>query len=347
MRIIAIKTMFSIFFLVGVALIPALGQGTEDVNVWNVYCNGDTTKCAIAKEPSGELTFPQFPGKVDWDTAQNWMNAWRPLNQPKVWNVYCNGNSSTCVIAKEPSGELTFPQFTQKVDWETAQNWLNSWRAQNQPKVWNVYCNGNSSKCTIAKEPSGELSFPQFPGKVDWQTAQDWLASWKGNSTTEAMPIGSGTSHTYKGIPFQVDGVALKANSRKTMDSIDLAGKKAKVVHILDFAGWSTNVPTNTKVGQIKVYYQDGSYDSTDLAMGVNIAEWAYDRPEVQSLIKHNKVEAAFSWPGDGTPSSSFQGHLFYAKVNTDPNKPLDRLELVLESIEQKIQIEIKAITLQ
>ena len=80
--------------------------------------------------------------------------------------------------------------------------------------------------------------------------------------------------------------------------------------------------------------------------MGVNIAEWAYDKPDVQSL-KHNKVEAAFSWPGDGTPSSPFQGHMFYAKVSTDPNKPLNRLELALEPIEQKIQIEIKAITLQ
>jgi hypothetical protein len=154
-------------------------------------------------------------------------------------------------------------------------------------------------------------------------------------------------AHRYNGIEFQVEGVALKANAEQTTDSINLRGKNAKSVHVLEFAGWSIAVPDNVKVGHINVWYEDGSHDATYLIMGVNIAEWAYDRTETQSQLKHSKVTAAFSWPSTASSAYEYQGHYFYAKVDTDPSKPLDRLELVLDSNEPKIQIEIRAITLE
>jgi hypothetical protein len=48
---------------------PAPAQNTEDLNVWNVYCSGDGSRCTVAKEPSGDLMFNVFPGKVDWSTV--------------------------------------------------------------------------------------------------------------------------------------------------------------------------------------------------------------------------------------------------------------------------------------
>ena len=276
---------------------PALAQGAEDLNVWNVYCSGDGSRCTVAKEPSGDLMFTVFPAKVDWNTVQTWMKA--------------NG----------------YPA---------------------QPAVWNVYCNGDSSQCTISKEPTSELMFPQFPGKVDWDTAQEWMASWRGENTTgQSTAMGNGTAHTCNGIEFQVEGVSLKANADQTTDSIDLEGRNAKAVHVLEFAGWSIGVPDNVKVGHINIWYEDGSYETTDLTMGVNIAEWAYDRSEIQSQLKHSKVAPAYSWPSTASSAYEYQGHYFYAMVDTDPSKPLDRLELVLDPNEQKVQIEIRAITLE
>jgi predicted transglutaminase-like cysteine proteinase len=327
----------------------ASAQSTEDLNVWNVYCSGDGSRCTVAKEPSGDLMFTVFPTKVDWNTVQTWMQANGYPAQPAVWNVYCNGDSSQCTVSKEPTGELMFPQFTGKVTWDTATNWLASWRDNNKPKVWNVYCNGDGSQCTLSKEPTGALMFSQFPGKVDWDTAQEWMASWRGEKTTgQSTPIGTGTgtAHTYNSIEFQVEGVALKANAEQTNDSIDLEGKNARAVHVLEFAGWSIGVPDNVKVGHINVWYEDESHDVIDLIMGVNIAEWAYDRSEIQSQLKHSKVAAAYSWPSTASSAYEYQGHYFYARVDTDPSKPLDRLELVLDPNEQKVQIEIRAITL-
>ncbi|MCK9565437.1 MAG: hypothetical protein M0Q43_05245 [Methanothrix sp.] len=293
------KIEFFLIIVLGMATIvsPAPAQSTEDLNVWNVYCSGDGSRCTVAKEPSGDLMFTVFPGKVDWNTVQTWMQT--------------NG----------------YPA---------------------QPAVWNVYCNGDSSQCTVSKEPTGALMFPQFPGKVDWDTAQEWMASWRGENTAgQSTPIGTGTAHTYNGIEFQVEGVALKANAEQTADSIDLEGRKADAVHVLEFAGWSIGVPDNVKVGHINVWYGDGSFETTDLIMGVNIAEWAYDRSEVQSQLKHSKVAPAYSWSSTASSAYEYQGHYFYARVDTDPSKPLDRLELVLDPNEQKIQIEIRAITLE
>ncbi len=121
----------------------------------------------------------------------------------------------------------------------------------------------------------------------------------------------------------------------------------ARAVHVLEFAGWSTAVPDGTKVAHIDVWYQDGGSETVDLIIGSNIAEWAYDRPEVQSDLRHSKVTPAYSWPTTTSSGNEYEGHYFHAKVDTDPKRPLDRLDLVLDPIEQKVQVEIRAVTLE
>jgi hypothetical protein len=63
--------------------------------------------------------------------------------------------------------------------------------------------------------------------------------------------------------------------------------------------------------------------------------------------LRHSKVEPAYSWPSTASSANGYEGHYFYVKVNTDPSKPRDRLELVLDSDEPQLQIEIRAITLE
>ena len=58
------------------------------------------------------------------------------------------------------------------VTWNTAQDWMNEWSTNNRPAVWYVYCNRDKSKCTVSKEPIGELMFNVL-GPVDWNTAQN------------------------------------------------------------------------------------------------------------------------------------------------------------------------------
>jgi len=351
-----IRTSFICLAAIAASLLLAQGaiaQGSEDLNVWNVYCSGDGSSCTVAKEPAGELMFPVFQAKTDWSAVQAWMQANGYPAQPAVWNVYCSGDSSQCAISKEASGELMFPQFSGKVTWDAAQEWMASWREKSKPAVWNVYCSGDGSQCAISKEASGALMFPQFAAKVDWDTAQEWMASWRGDDNTTAatscgqyMPIGTGTGYNYSGIQFQVEGAVAMVNAQQTSSSIDLHGRTADAVHVLEFAGWSLGLSDGTKVAHINAWYRDGGLETVDLIIGTNIAEWAYDRAEIQSDLRHSKVTPAYSWPTTASSAYGYEGHYFYVMLDTDSSRPLDRLELVLDPMGQ-VQVEIRAVTLE
>lgn len=148
------------------------------------------------------------------------------------------------------------------------------------------------------------------------------------------VPIGKGTSYTYNGIPFEVDGVDLVARKSSSIfvpvETRDLSGYTADKVHIIEHAGWATSVPNGVTVGNINVFYEDGTSDSIDLITGTNIAEWAYDRPEVQCCLAHDKLPPAYSWWTNLGSSSYYWGHSFYVSIDTQ-ERPLDYFELVLD----------------
>ena len=187
------------------------------------------------------------------------------------------------------------------------------------------------------------------PGTIAGPNPNCWLKSivptptHKENCISGVIPganfktFGNGTLYTYKDIPFQIIGadeptpsallqVYLQQNPMQS--SFNLSGYSASAVHILEYAGWSEHTPDNFLVGHIIVFYKDGTSTPLDLISGVNIAEWAYDKKEIQSCLRHSKIPPAYSWPTSLGSSEKFIGHLFYTKVDTDPTKPLDRLEV-------------------
>jgi hypothetical protein len=113
------------------------------------------------------------------------------------------------------------------------------------------------------------------------------------------IPLGDGDSITYNGIPFVIFGEDLHVIKTSSefipVDTIDLSGYSANKIHLLEAAAFATNVPNGVTVGKIRVYYEDGSFDAIDLIMGFNTAEWAYDRPENQCCLAHNKITPAYS----------------------------------------------------
>ena len=62
--------------------------------------------------------------------------------------------------------------------------------------------------------------------------------------------------------------------------------------------------------------------------MGENVAEWAYDRPDVQGTLQHPKIPAAYSWNSVTDSAYYYQGHMFYTSIDTE-QKDIDRIELV------------------
>jgi len=147
------------------------------------------------------------------------------------------------------------------------------------------------------------------------------------------VPLGTGTSCVYEGIPFQVWGAGV--DTKHTVDpyefiplgSLDLSAYgTAKTLHVLQCCAWADNVPDGVPAGHLTVFYQDGSKSSLDLIVGVNTAEWSYDCPCLEGCLQHTKVPPAFSYDtGEG-----YDGHHFYVSIPLE-EKPLDRLELALD----------------
>ena len=147
------------------------------------------------------------------------------------------------------------------------------------------------------------------------------------------LPLGTGNLHFYNEIPFKT-GLDLRVErtdfSFIPTYSMDLSGYFATKIHMIAAAAFATNVPNGVIVGSLTVYYEDGNSDSTDLIMGENIAAWAYDRPENQCCMAHNKVTPAYSYWTNLDSESYYLGHQFYVSIETEDNIPIDHLELSL-----------------
>lgn len=111
-------------------------------------------------------------------------------------------------------------------------------------------------------------------------------------------------------------------------DSLELTGS-VTIAHFLLYSAFSLNVSTGVSVATLTIYYEDGDSKSLDLIEGVNIAEWAYDRPEAQPYLMHDKVPPIYSWLTHLDSEYWYEGHLFYASMDLEL-RPLDRIELVL-----------------
>jgi len=172
--------------------------------------------------------------------------------------------------------------------------------------------------------------------------------------------IGTGVSHEYNGIPFEIyaiDGFSVYHIVNDTIDQTKYISTynfpyKVDKIHFIIQGAYALHVPNNVIVGNINAYYSDGSsQESLNLISGVNIAEWAYDRAENQELLKHSKIQSAYSFKTYVDSSYSYFGHFFYVSLDVDDSKSLSKLELILYEDAHPdpdwYKIDIHAITLE
>ncbi len=67
------------------------------------------------------------------------------------------------------------------------------------------------------------------------------------------------------------------------------------------------------KVAEVSVSCQNQQQFFAEIRVGQDTAEWAWERADVRSVIKHRRAEIAESWPGDS--AQSFSAHSYLAKV--------------------------------
>jgi len=130
----------------------------------------------------------------------------------------------------------------------------------------------------------------------------------------------------HNGIPFKqnVMDIKMSPGGRREMEAYGIAASDLGIVSTLVN---SAHVPEGTVVAHIKFRLKDGRLIERELRAGRDTSEWAWDRNDVRSVVKHQRAKVIESWPMSDE-AGGFQGHRYLARF------PLDRPEI--ESVEME-----------
>ncbi len=77
---------------------------------------------------------------------------------------------------------------------------------------------------------------------------------------------------------------------------------------------WSESVPNGATVARVLLRATDGREFDMDLRAGADTAEWAYDRPDIRSRIKHARPKVATSYAVEDA-QGRYEGHTYVASL--------------------------------
>ena len=115
---------------------------------------------------------------------------------------------------------------------------------------------------------------------------------------------------TYGGQHFDGNDLSLPSVKSGRRLSFTVAPIAIDHLALLTNLSWSNEVPNHTPVAQIELHSQDGKTITFDLRAGEHTSEWAYDRADIRSQIKHQRAPVATSYPVDDG-RQKYEGHTY------------------------------------
>ncbi len=112
-------------------------------------------------------------------------------------------------------------------------------------------------------------------------------------STKGAFPT---AAVTYEGQHFDANDLGLRPVKSGRRVSFNLPPTEIDHIALLTNLSWSNDVADHTPVAQIELRTQDGKNLSFDVRAGDHTSEWAYDRSDIRSQIKHKRAPVATSY---------------------------------------------------
>lgn len=96
-------------------------------------------------------------------------------------------------------------------------------------------------------------------------------------------------------------------------------------IHLTTYASWALDLLNGAEVGQVVVHFFNGAPDVVlPLVIGVNTAEWSYDRPEAVDCLAHSKIRdlESYSFLTTRDSQGSYYGHNYYTSVAFEGGYP-------------------------
>jgi hypothetical protein len=94
---------------------------------------------------------------------------------------------------------------------------------------------------------------------------------------------------------------------------------------------WSESVPNGATVARVRLRARDGREFDFDLRAGADTAEWAHDRPDILSRIKHARPTVATSYAVEDA-QGRYEGHTYVSSLALPERAALAGGEITIES---------------
>jgi hypothetical protein len=133
-------------------------------------------------------------------------------------------------------------------------------------------------------------------------------------------PSRDGNWLVYDGVEFARSrfNVEFKPGVRLTTEP---GGVDATEIAVVSTMANSTHLPDGAPALKLRLHTSDGPVIDRDLALGRDTSEWAHDRPDVKSAVKHKRARIV-----ESAPAGDFQSHFYLGRLGFDRAK-IEKIE--------------------
>jgi hypothetical protein len=118
------------------------------------------------------------------------------------------------------------------------------------------------------------------------------------------------TTQLYAGQPFGDENLNVSPISAGERLSFSLPPVAADHIALLTNLAWSETVKDGEIVAQVRLRAQDGETFNFELRAGEHTSEWAYDRPDIRSRIKHKRAPIGTSYEVEDA-QAKYEAHTY------------------------------------
>ncbi len=111
--------------------------------------------------------------------------------------------------------------------------------------------------------------------------------------------------------------------------AFDLSGPSVAGLEVEGYLSHAADLPDGTPVGQVTLRTTEGEELTWTLEAGRDLSEWAYERDDVQLVIRHKKATVIRSWPArSGLPPRDHPGLTYVARYTLPKTVDVQQLEV-------------------
>ncbi|GAV24235.1 hypothetical protein ciss_01680 [Carboxydothermus islandicus] len=133
-----------------------------------------------------------------------------------------------------------------------------------------------------------------------------------------------------------------KASSTQPVQTVNLKGQIAAAVHFMTALYNGELIPTSTKVGELRVYYTDGTFTAKDLIAGENTGNYLVDKQRDEQ----RKVVPNFWWDLVVDGNNFTEKRMYLTTVSTSL-KPVSKVEILYTYNDPNVNLYLTGVTLE